>query len=108
MSADHEQRPILDARFRSNPAYQLVLIDRLPHHFREQFQNLVSDPDVYSLLWPNEEVGLPPKAVGHDTALLFLTLQEAGPLPQYVHQRLEEGANQVAELLQFSARRERS
>lgn len=76
---------LLGYSFRSNPAYELVLYDRLPTGERLQLDELRSDPDFYGVLRPREgaqELGI--KAVDRETALLFLTLRDAGRLPSYV------------------------
>lgn len=59
--------------------------------------SLREDPDFYGVLRPREAgsaLGL--KAVDRDTALLFLTLAEPGPLPSYARLALREGAQRTA------------
>src|SRR5262249_12793704 len=75
---------ILDADFRGNPSYELVLFDRLPSDQREALKDLTNDPDFYGVLLPREGTGHAIKSVCRDTALLYLTLTEPGPLPSYV------------------------
>jgi hypothetical protein len=67
-------RNILDADFRANPAYDLVLFDRLPLEQREALKDLRNDPDFYGVLLPREGSGRAVKSVCRDTALLYLTL----------------------------------
>jgi hypothetical protein len=80
------------AAFRANPGYELVVLDRLtpaelalvpdgPH-------GEVADEELYGLLRPRPPARLDTYAVSADTALLFLTLAQAGPLPTYVFRRL--------------------
>jgi hypothetical protein len=74
-----------DRAFRANPLYELALFDRLGPEERHALEDLRKDPDFYGVLRPR--AGAPPlgvKAVDRETALLFLTLREPGPLPSYV------------------------
>src|SRR5260370_30148252 len=90
---------ILDAEFRASPGYDLVLFDRLPPDQREALANLKNDPDFYGVLLPREGNARGIKSVCKDTALLYLTLNQAGALPAYLHAALGERCNQaVAEL----------
>jgi hypothetical protein len=92
-------RNILQAHFRANPGYELVLFDRLPEAYRTQFASLQADTDFYGVLWPRAS-GLPLKAVDRETALLFFTLQQPGPIPGYVRASFGERCNQaIAELV---------
>ena len=85
---------ILESVFAANPKYELVLFDRLPANQRELLKDLLKDPDFYGVLRPLENSGLGVKSVSRDTALLFLTLQKPGPLPEYVRATLGDGCNQ--------------
>lgn len=67
--------------FRANGAYELVLFDRLPPASRETLAALASERQFYGVL---RSATLPLKSVDRDTALLFLTMRDAGPLPAYV------------------------
>jgi hypothetical protein len=71
---------VLRRELRANPRYELVLSDRLEPAVRKSLTDLEKDPGFYGVL--RSETGL--KAVDRDTALLFLTLREPGPLPDYV------------------------
>ena len=74
------------AILRANPAYELVLFDRLPAEQRDLLDGLRRDPSLFGVLWPRAESGggLGVKSVCRDTALLLYTLREPGPLPAYV------------------------
>lgn len=76
------------ATFRANPGYELVLLDRLAHAERELLSDVERDGDLYGVLRPRGASGLEPRSASSDTALLFLTLAEPGPLPAYVVARL--------------------
>ena len=72
---------ILEARFRANPDYELVSLERLPPPQQILLQELKKDPDVFGILRPVGPSGWGFKSVGQDTALLYLALQSAGQLP---------------------------
>ena len=81
-----------DARLRANPAYELVLFDRLePEEQAHILEEADGRPSPYGLLRPVGESGLEPRVVSTDTALLFLTLAVPGPCPQYVRARAGDG-----------------
>ncbi|HEX7185408.1 MAG TPA: hypothetical protein VF756_26525 [Thermoanaerobaculia bacterium] len=86
---------LLARDFRANPRYELVLFDRLPAEERRVLVSLREDPDFYGVLRPREAAGLGVKSVDRDTALLFLTLREPGPLPAYVDTVLGEAAERT-------------
>jgi hypothetical protein len=97
-------RDLLGRELRANPAYELVLWDRLAPEERRALDLLLRDPDFYGVLRPRSAEGpasaLGVKAVDRDTALLFLTLREPGPLPSYVQAVLGEAAGRtVARLI---------
>lgn len=84
---------ILRRDFRASPRYELVLFDRLSPGERETLAELRKDPSFYGVLRPREaSAGLGFKSVDRDTALLFLTLREPGPLPGYVTEMLGAAA----------------
>ena len=88
-----DRREILGRAFRANPAFELVLYDRLPPEERKALAELRKDPDFYGILRPREgAAALGVKSVDRETALLFLTLREPGPLPSYMEALLGEGA----------------
>jgi hypothetical protein len=76
------------ATFRANPAYDLVLLDRLAPAERELLADTEGDGDLYGVLRPGSGSSLEPRTASSETALLFLTLAEPGPLPAYVVARL--------------------
>lgn len=88
---------ILQRIFRASPAYELVLFDRLPDGERLALADLARDPDFYGLLRPRDRAtaGRTAKSADRDTALLFLTLREPGPLPAYAVAQLGEAAARV-------------
>jgi len=70
-----------------------VLFDRLGPGERLALEELRRDRDFYGILRPREgAAGLGIKSVDRETALLFLTLRDPGPLPSYVRQVLGEAA----------------
>jgi hypothetical protein len=72
-----------DSVFRANPAYELVLLDRLSEHERALIGDEL-EPTLYGALRPRSGTGLALRAASRELALLFLTLEEPGPLPAYV------------------------
>jgi hypothetical protein len=91
---------LLGRDFRANPRYELVLFDRLPVAERQRASGLLADPGFYGILRPQGGSSLGLKSVDRDTALLFLTLREPGPLPAYVGALLgEELERTVAQLV---------
>ena len=93
-------RPVLDARFRANPSYQLILFDRLSSSQREQLRSIVDEQEFYGVLLSKHDEGKDAKVVDQETALLYLTLQEPGPIPAYVRRKFGSTCNQaIAELV---------
>lgn len=87
---------ILGRGFRANPAFDLVLFDRLEPREREALADLRKDPDFYGILRPREpSAALGVKSVDRETALLFLTLREPGALPSYMTTMLGDGTLRV-------------
>ncbi|HEX4965644.1 MAG TPA: hypothetical protein VF173_32840 [Thermoanaerobaculia bacterium] len=94
------EQEILGRKLRANPLYDLVLFDRLEPELRQRLANLEKDADFYGVLAPSPpSPGASVKAVDRDTALLFLTLREPGPLPAYVRRIEGEAARVVAQLV---------
>ena len=80
----HDIDPVLStAVFRANPDFELVLFDRLPAAQQAMLVDLKQQADLYGILRPKEDTPLTLKSVTRETALLFLTLREPGPMPQY-------------------------
>jgi hypothetical protein len=94
-------RNILDATFRANPRYELVLLDHLPPAQQAALAGLRDDPDYYGILRPRADgAGLSVKAICRDSALLYLTLTAPGALPSYLRTLHGAQCNQaVAELV---------
>ncbi len=90
---------ILDGRFRSNPDYDLILFDRLSDDQKELFAALRTDSEFYGILQPRQACRLGVKSVCRDTALLFLTMREAGELPFFVRDGGEESNQAIARLV---------
>ena len=91
---------LLGRPFRANPAYELVLWDRLAPAERAGLERLREDPELYGVLRPRLEGGAAEgapglKAVDRETALLFLTLREPGGLPSYVRELLGAAAGRT-------------
>ncbi len=87
-----DRREILGRAFRANPAFELVLYDRLSPEERTALADLRKDPDFYGILRPLEgAAALGVKSIDRETALLILTLREPGPLPSYMETLLGEG-----------------
>lgn len=76
--------------FCANPAYTLVSFDALPPEQQRVLDRLRKGTNFFGILHPREKSGLGIKAVDRDTALLFLTLQHPGRLPDYVKAQLGE------------------
>jgi hypothetical protein len=91
---NYQSNRIFESVLRSNPKYELVLFDRLPPEQREMLKELKKDRDFYGILRPLEESNLGVKSVSQDIALLFLTLQQPGRLPDYVRASLGERSDQ--------------
>lgn len=86
---------LLSRDFRANPCYDLVLFDRLPAGQRDALAELAREPGFYGVLRPRGDSGLGVRSVDRDTALLFLTLREPGPLPVYARGMLGEAAGRT-------------
>jgi hypothetical protein len=95
---------LLGRPFRANPAYELVLWDRLEPAERTSLERLREDPELYGVLRPRRGSGAAApvadaapglKAVDRETALLFLTLREPGALPAYVRAVLGAAAGRT-------------
>ncbi len=94
---------LLRATLRANPAYELLLFDRLPAGQRGVLAGLTRDPEMYGVLKAREGEGLPVQSLSCDTALLFLTLAQPGHAPAYLERKL--GARAAEVLLQLVVER---
>jgi hypothetical protein len=72
-------------RLRANPSYELVPLDRWFER-SPAVEAWAREPGFYGLLVPRSGCALPHRGVDQETALLFLTLREPGPLPGYVRE----------------------
>ena len=79
---------LTSAQLRANPAYELVLFDRLAPSEQHLLREIAKDPDCYGVLRPRGQSTLSMKAVSRDTALLLFSLRDAGPLPRFAAQSL--------------------
>jgi hypothetical protein len=90
--------PFEQVRLRANPSYKAVAWNRLSTEAR---QTLEADADSYGVLMPAEGESLPVIAIDRDTALLFLSLTEPGPAPDFVFVSAESDADRVLRRLVF-------
>jgi hypothetical protein len=91
---------VLDAEFRSNPAYELIEFQRLSDSEQAALSETLSVDECFALLRPRVDCGLPTKAVCKDTALLFYTLASPGRLPAFAIRRADATLNeQIAGLV---------
>ena len=91
------------ASFRANTCYTLVLLDRLPSAERHLVGEVAGEAEPYGVLRPQPGSGLEYRTVSADTALLFLTLAEPGPVPTYVVAQLGGETEQVISRLVLDA-----
>jgi hypothetical protein len=85
---------ILDRRFRSNAAYELVLLDRLSPQQRAGLPELDAAPPLFGVLVPHNP-GLSAKAVSRDAALLFYCMAQPGSLPTFLRETFGETCNEA-------------
>ncbi len=98
-STSNPLRRLLDRRLRAAPAYRLVAHERLGAEQQSYFAALTRDPTHYGVLVPDAP-GRPLKAVCCDTALLWHSLREPGPVPHYVRaQHGDGGLASIASML---------
>jgi hypothetical protein len=89
------------AVLRANPRYELVVLDRLAPGEREAVLRDAEETDLYGILRPLAPAALPSIAVSCETALLFTSLRDPGPLPRFAVRRL--GADVAASILPLVA-----
>src|ERR1700742_3268175 len=77
---------------RANPGYELVLLDRLRPAERQLLAELGED-DAYGMLRPRRGSALEARTASADTALLFLTPAEAGPVLDGVLELAHDGSH---------------
>src|SRR5215831_6103715 len=91
---------IESAEYRAGAAYRFVPVDRLPAAERAALSNLESDPETYAILVPLSAGAQTLKAIDQQTALVYLTLREPGPLPSLMRATLgDELPETVARLV---------
>jgi len=86
-------KSILDYRFRTNPEYELVPLDRLAPEQRKTLRHLANNPDFYGILSPRKGGWNNIKAVSRGTALLLLTLTDPRGIPAHARRRLADQYN---------------
>ncbi len=84
-----------ESDFCANPAYTLVTFDALSPEQQRLLDSLSKSANFFGILYPHAQSGLGIKAVDRDTALLFLTLQRPGKLPDHVKAQLRERYGQT-------------
>lgn len=91
---------IESAEYRAGSAYRFVPVDRLPAAERAALGDLERDPETYAILVPLRAGVQTLKAIDQQTALVYLTLREPGPLPSLMRTALgDELPETVARLL---------
>src|SRR5687768_5676834 len=85
---------------RANPAYRAVTWNRVAPEAREALE---VDADSYGVLMPHDGRDLPVIAIDRDTALLFLSLQEPGPVPDFVFAMTEDDPDRILRRLIFDS-----
>jgi hypothetical protein len=86
---------VLSRTLRANPLYDLVLFDRLPEEERRALAEASREPGFYGVLRARGDSRLAVRSVDRETALLFLTLRDPGPLPGYARGLLGEAAGRT-------------
>jgi hypothetical protein len=89
-----------NVQLRANPAYRAVAWNRLTP---DPGRGLAPDADSYGVLMPRDGSNLPVVAIDRDTALLFLSMQEAGPAPDFVYAMSEEDARRILRRLVYDS-----
>jgi len=69
------------AEYRAGSAYRFVPVDRLTAEQQAAVGDLAGDPEIYAVLIPLSAGAQTVKAIDQQTALVYLTLREPGPLP---------------------------
>jgi hypothetical protein len=81
---------IAGAKYCAGSAYRFVQVDRLTSNQRSELGGVDADPDIYAVLIPADGSTNTAKAIDRDTALLYLTLREPGPLPSFMRTTLRD------------------
>ncbi len=74
---------ILNSTFQANREFDLILYDRLPRDQQQLLADLRKDPSFYGVLQSRAGGSCTTKSVCKETALLYYSLLEPGPLPAY-------------------------
>lgn len=91
---------LLNRSFRAGTGYRLVVFNRLAVEEQLALGELARDPDFYGVLLPEAGSGRTLRAMNKETALLWLTLREPGPLPFFVWTGdAEESSSGLSELV---------
>lgn len=77
------------AIYRANPGYTAVLLDRLDAIDVEALRAGDQGADLYGALVPRTGSGLEMRSLSFETALLFFSLTEPGPLPAFARVRMD-------------------
>jgi hypothetical protein len=81
-------------RFRASSQYRVVPYDRLTEEDLAKFSRQAIKKDGFGLLIPQLRTGLQAKEIDADTALLFFTLREPGPIPKSLLARMDDTERQ--------------
>jgi len=85
---------LLSRRFRAAPGLDCIPFDRLPGDSWSQLGALHNDPTLYGVICAADGSSHI-RAVDRDTALLFLTLRDPGPIPAYARRLLGAECREV-------------
>jgi hypothetical protein len=83
-----------EARFRASRAYEFVPFEHLSRDQQTALAGLRDDPDCYGVLVPRPGSGRTIKTLCRDSALLFRTLREPGPLPPHIQRAVGSSLDQ--------------
>jgi hypothetical protein len=79
---------VIDSVLRSNPSYELLLLDDLSSAERQLVADAGHGFDAYGYLRPRPGSGLPWRSVSPDVALLLFTVATPRRMPAYLHRLL--------------------
>ena len=72
---------VTEAEYRAGSTYRFVPVGRLTAEQQVTVGNLADDPEIYAVLIPLSAGAQTVKAIDQQTALVYLTLRDPGPLP---------------------------
>jgi hypothetical protein len=91
---------LAERRFRAHPDYEYVPFRQLSAHEQRELADLLDDRQYSGILRPRPSSGLRAKAVCADTAELFVSLADEGPLPlEFVARLCDGGADELLDLV---------